>query len=187
MSGPVTDILNSWGKGNQLALNELMEFVYDELRQIAVKMMAGQPAGHTLQPTALISEFYLRLRRAKATEGIWENRSAFFSYAAQTIRNILVSHARAKIASKRGGKSVDVSIDLIELPWRQSIEPERLVDLNDALNKLTEKDHRLADLVKLRFFLGCTEVETAEILGITRAMVQREWKIGKRLIAVNIA
>lgn len=161
-----------------------MCLVYDELRKVASRLMANQVSDHTLQPTALVNEVSLCLMRHR--DFTWENRASFFSFAAEAMRNVLVSHARAKLALKRGGQNRHIPVDLIDLPWEPEMEPARLLDLDSLLRSLGEKDHRLAKIIELRFFLGCTEDETAQILGVARSTVQREWRVGKRLVAARV-
>lgn len=175
----VTDLLNAWGAGDPAALDELMEVVYPELRASAGKIMARERVSHTLQPTALVNETYLRLLKLKRVS--WESRVPFFAFSAKLMRRILVEHARAVGAQKRGGEGDRLSIDSVEL----SVE-EPIIDvlaLEEALGKLEAVDPRLVRVVELRFFAGCNEEETATALDVSRSSVQRDWSLAKRALA----
>jgi RNA polymerase sigma-70 factor, ECF subfamily len=176
---PVTELLKAWGAGDEGALDALMEAVYPELREGARQMMARERLSHTLQPTALVNEVYLRLLKLKQVS--WESRVPFFAFAARLMRRILVEHARAVGAQKRGGEANRLSLDAVEL----AVE-EPLIDilaLEEALEKLEKVDPRLVRLIELRFFTGLSESETAEALGISRSSAQRDWILAKRVLA----
>jgi RNA polymerase sigma factor (TIGR02999 family) len=166
---PITDVLGAWSEGDRTALGELMELVYTELHAAAERAMARERATHTLQPTALVNEVYLRLENLKKVS--WEGRG----------RQILVEHARANKAKKRGGQAERVVLESVPLlAEAPAIDP---LVLEDALQKIETVDPRLVRIIELRFFAGLTENETAEALGVGRATVQREWAVGKRLLA----
>jgi len=172
----ITQLLVDWGKGDQAALEKLMPLVYDELRRLASNYLRRERAAHTLQPTALVNEAYLKLvdqRNAK-----WQNRAHFFGISAQLMRRILVDHARQHQAAKRGGSNQQrLSITSAE---RVAKQPEiDLLALNEALEELTQMDPQQAQIVELKFFGGLSIDETAEVLGISHATVERDWKMAR--------
>ena len=172
----ITQLLIDWGKGDQAALEKLMPLVYDELRRLASNYLRRERATHTLQPTALVNEAYLKLvdqRNAK-----WQNRAQFFGISAQLMRRILVDHARQHQAAKRGGSNQQrLSITSAE---RFAKQPEvDLLALNEALEELTQMDPQQAQIVELKFFGGLSINETAEVLGIGHATVERDWKMAR--------
>jgi len=172
----ITQLLIDWSKGDQAALEKLMPLVYDELRRLASNYLRRERASHTLQPTALVNEAYLKLvdqRHAK-----WQNRAQFFGISAQLMRRILVDHARQHQAAKRGGsKQQRLSITSAE---RVAKQPEiDLLALNEALDELTIMDPQQAQIVELKFFGGLSIEETAEVLGISHATVERDWKMAR--------
>jgi RNA polymerase sigma factor (TIGR02999 family) len=172
---PVTRLLQKWSEGDQEALNELMPLVYDELRQLARQRLRHERPGHTLQPTALVHEAYLKLVDQRRTR--WQNRAHFFAVAAQLIRRILVDYARRHAASKRGGGAAALTLDAMLEPAVQ--REMSVVALDDTLTRLASLDARQARLVELRFFGGLDVEETAEVLGISSATVKREWRTAK--------
>ena len=178
MSTPtgVTQLLIDWSKGDQAALDQLMPLVYSELRRLATNYLRRERQGHTLQPTALVNEAYLKLvdqRNAK-----WQNRAQFFGISAQLMRRILVDHARQHRAAKRGGSEQQrLSITSAEKFAKQS--EIDLLALNEALDELTKMDPQQARIVELKFFGGLSIEETAEILGIGHATVERDWKMAR--------
>ena len=172
----ITELLIDWGKGDQAALEKLMPLVYNELRRLAGNYLRRERASHTLQPTALVNEAYLKLidqRNAK-----WQNRAHFFGISAQLMRRILVDHARQHQAAKRGGSNQRrLSITSVEEVAKQ---PEvDLLALNEALDELTLMDPQQAQIVELKFFGGLSIDETAEVLGISHATVERDWKMAR--------
>lgn len=167
----VTILLHNWAGGDQQALDQLTPVVYDELRRLAASYMRRERQDHTLQSTALVNEAYLKLVDQKNV--VWQNRAHFFGIAAQMIRRILVDHARAHKAEKRGGGAGVLSLDeAIGVPERRDIE---ILSLNDALTRLAELDPQQARVVELRFFTGLSIEETAEVVGVSPATVKREW------------
>lgn len=168
----VTDLLQAWAAGDQGALDELLPLVYDELRRQARRYMRAQPAGHTLQTTALVHEAYLRLIGQSAVE--WNGRAHFFGVAAKAMRSILVDHARARIAAKRGGSARPITLDDAgRLAGPQaSVE---VLGLHEALERLAELDLRKSQLVELRYFGGLGIDEAAAVMGVSPATVKREW------------
>jgi RNA polymerase sigma factor (TIGR02999 family) len=170
-SGQVTDLLLRWSQGDGEAREKLVPLVYDELRRVARRCLAGQRSDHTLQSTALVHEAYLRLISNDSVR--WDNRIHFFAVAAQLMRRILVDHARMKNAKKRGGESITLLLDeSLAPPKEREID---LVALDDALTALAELDQRQSSLVELRFFTGLSIEETAQALNISPATVKREW------------
>lgn len=176
---PITGLLEAWADGDREALDELMEVVYTELRESARRAMSRERATHTLEPTALVNEVYLRLLRLKQVS--WESRSPFFAFAARLMRRILVEHARAVGAQKRGGEVARVALCHVEFLVEAPVLDPLILD--EALEQLEAVDPRLVRIIELRFFTGLTEEETATTLGIGRATVQREWAVAKRLLA----
>lgn len=152
-----------------------MPLVYNELRRVAGRYMRGERPDHTLQPTALVHEAYLRLVGQR--EVAWQNRSHFFAVASRLMRNILVDHARARQAHKRGGQDQKVTFD--EALERAGGESTDLLALDEALTHLAERDPRQARMVELRFFGGLSEKEAAEVLGISVRTVKRDWAVAR--------
>jgi RNA polymerase sigma factor (TIGR02999 family) len=174
-SGEVTALLAAWRAGNQEALHKLIPLVYGDLRSIAAQYMRSEASGHTLQTTALVHEAYLRLTREG--ERTWENRAHFFGVAAQIMRNLLVDHARAAARVKRGGGTVEVQLDVSsELT---TVDPEDLLALDDALRRLADLDARASRIVELRYFVGLTHGEIAEVMNTSERTVKREWSTAK--------
>jgi RNA polymerase sigma-70 factor (ECF subfamily) len=161
--------------GNRDAEAKLISLVYAELRRLAAHYLRGERADHTLQPTALVHEAYLRL--AKLQDVDWQSRSHFFATAATVMRRILVDHARAQRAGKREALHNAVSLEdaLIVSPSRST----ELIALDEALNKLAHLDARRSKIVELRFFGGLSEEETGTVLGISERTVKRDWRIAK--------
>ena len=172
----ITELLVDWGKGDQAALEKLMPLVYDELRRLASNYLRRERATHTLQPTALVNEAYLKLVDQRSAK--WQNRAHFFGISAQLMRRILVDHARQHQAVKRGGSNQQrLSITSAE---RVAKQPEvDLLALNEALDELTHMDPQQARIVELKFFGGLSIDETAEVLRISHATVERDWKMAR--------
>jgi len=170
-SSPVTELLLQWSQGNPAARETLIPLVYDELRRLARQCLASQRPDHTLQSTALVHEAYVRLVNHSSVH--WENRVHFFAVAAQLMRRILVDHARKRLAAKRGGNRLTLTLDdAIALPKKRELD---LVALDDALNELAELDQRQSHIVELRFFGGLSIEDASHQLGISPATVKREW------------
>jgi RNA polymerase sigma factor (TIGR02999 family) len=168
----VTDLLQAWAAGDQAALDELLPLVYDELRRQARRYMRAQTPGHTLQTTALVHEAYLRLAGQSAVD--WKGRAHFFGVAAKAMRSILVDHARARTAAKRGGAARAITLD----DAGRIAGPQASVDvlaLDEALGRLGELDARKSQLVELRYFGGLGIDEAAAVLGVSATTVKREW------------
>lgn len=172
-SHDVTRLLDAWMAGERQALDRLLPLVEGDLRRMARSLMASQAAQHTLQPTALVNEAYLRL--AGGRQATWEGRLQFFAYAATTMRRILVNHLRDRRAAKRGGLRVAVSLDEIcELPAAPAAGGD-LLDLDAALTRLAALDPRQARIVELRYFGGLSVEETAAALELSPRTIKREW------------
>ncbi|HEU4389620.1 MAG TPA: sigma-70 family RNA polymerase sigma factor [Blastocatellia bacterium] len=172
--GAVTQLLLEWSQGDQSALERLIPLVYAELRRIARAYMRRELAGHTLQTTALINEAYLRLIDQSVP---WQSRAHFFGVAARLMRQILVDHARAQHAAKRGGHQLQVSLsDAAEFP---EAETSALIALDDALKGLAAIDPRTCQVVELRYFGGLSIAEAAEALGVSHTTVERDWKVAR--------
>ena len=171
----VTALLLAWGQGDRAALDELVPHVHRELRRLARHFLAGERPGHSLQPTALVNEAYLRLVDLHAMK--WESRTQFFAISARVMRRILVDHARAKLYKKRGGGAKKVTlVDDLAAGIERGAD---LVALDDALQALSRLDPRRGQVVELRFFGGLTVEETAGVLGVSPQTVMRDWKLAK--------
>jgi RNA polymerase sigma-70 factor, ECF subfamily len=174
-SHDVTRLLAKWKDGDEAALQQLVPIVHAELRRLAQRQMAGERPGHTLQPTALVNEAYLRLVDLKQMQ--WQNRAHFFAMGARLMRRILVDFARSRRYQKRGGGAKQVSftqaLDVAEG------EATDVVALNDALEALAAVDERKSRVVELRFFGGLSLEETAEVLNVSRETVKRDWTFAK--------
>jgi len=167
----LTVILERIDQGDPHAANELLPLVYDELRKLAAQKMAREPAGQTLQATALVHEAWLRLGGDDQPE--WRNRAHFFAAAAEAMRRILIENARRKKYLRHGGGAERVSLEGLELA--ASMDDEHLLALHEALDELAAHDAQKAELVKLRFFAGLTNEQTAKVLGVSEPTVKRHW------------
>jgi len=171
----VTELLVAWSNGNQAARDQLMGVVYDELHRLARRYMRRESPGHTLQTSALLNEAFLRLVDQKNVQ--WQNRAHFFGIAAQMMRRILVDYARSRNYAKRGGGARALSLD--EALVVSDARNEEVVNVHEALERLTEFDSRKGQIVELRFFGGLSIEETAEILGVSPGTVMRDWTLAK--------
>ena len=170
-SQPVTELLARWSNGDASAREALIPLVYDELRRIARRSLSSQSPGHTLQPTALVHEAYLRLARQDSID--WQNRAHFFAMAARMMRQILVDHARKHGTAKRGSNAVCVVVD--DVPAASGAPNLDVLALDHALERLAALDPRQCRIVELRFFGGLSIEETAEVEKISPATTKREW------------
>ena len=171
--GEITQLFGLANRGDHAAREEAISLVYKELHRLASRVIRGENAGHTLQPTALVHEAYLKLFGGQPVQP--NDSQHFFALAAQQMRRILVDHARAKHANKRGG----IKISLDEM-YQISSEPDSdLVMVDDALKELQELDPEAARVVELRFFGGYTDQETANIIGVNIAKVRRDWEFAR--------
>ena len=171
----VTELLAHWSDGDDAALAELTPLVYEELRHLAHHFMEGQRPDHTLQTTALVNEAYLRL--ADQTNPRWQNRAHFFAVAARAMRQILVSYARGQRSQKRGGGALKVELDEVAVVSPE--ESKEIVDLHEALERLTTLDSRKAQVVELKYFGGLNYDEMAEVLKISPVTVRRDWEFAR--------
>ena len=175
-NGDVTVLLQRWREGESTALEHLIPLVYTQLHSIASGYMQRERGDHTLQPTALVNEVYVRLLNQRKIT--WFDRVHFFVFAAKMMRNILKDHARAHVAERRGGVGM-MKVPLSEeLAWVGS-SPDQMLDLNRALDKLENMDARKAQLVELRFFLALTMDEAADVLGVSVATAERDLKFAR--------
>jgi len=179
----LTRLLVEWGRGDQSAFEALAPHVYDELKRIARRHMAGERVGHTLQATALVNEAYLRLINVSQVR--WQNRAHFFAMAARLMRRILIDAARAKHYQKRGGpgaRQIELEESLLVADPGQN-----LLALDDALQSLTAFDARKGQVVELRYFGGLSVEEVAESLSVSPATVMRDWKLAKAWLRRELA
>lgn len=175
MPQEITELLNQWKGGDREALDRLVPIVYADLRQLAKHYLGGERAEHTLQTTALVNEAYMKLAQAESVN--WQDRKHFFRVAARIMRHILVNYALAHKADKRGGGQQDLPLDEVMIAAEgRDVE---IIALNEALEKLAEVDERKTQLIELRYFAGLDQEQTAEALGISRATLNREWRLAK--------
>lgn len=171
----ISVILKDWSAGRRESADVLLSLVYDELRKIARRYLRKERSDHTLQPTALVHEAYMKL--IDLSDVSWQDRAHFFAVASSVMRNILVDHARARLAEKRGGEGQRIALeDVVSFSREPDVD---LLALDEALNKLAKFDEQQSRLVELRFFGGLTIEETAHVLGISPATVKREWTVAK--------
>jgi RNA polymerase sigma factor (TIGR02999 family) len=171
----VTVLLLDWSQGDKSALDRLTPLVYDELKRLAKRYLRRERTDHTLQSTALANEAFLRLVDQSQVQ--WQNRAHFFGVAAQMIRRILVDYARARRTDKRGGGVTQLSLDqAIGIPEKRGVE---LIALDEALDELTRLDSKQGRIVELRFFVGLSVEETAEVMAVSATTVKREWTSAK--------
>lgn len=172
----VTQLLQEWSQGETSALEKLIPLVFDDLREIARRLFRKESDVHTLQPTALVSEVYLRLMDQRKIN--WQNSEQFFGVAALMMRRILVDYAKGRHAAKRGSGAVKLPLDeafgVPEMP-----ENLDMVALDEALSRLAEFDPRQSQIVQMRFFTGLSHEEIAEILGLSATTVKREWRTAR--------
>lgn len=174
----ITQLLKKWSKGDEKALDQLMPLVYDELHRLAESCLRRERREHTLQATALVNELFLKFYDQNSMS--WQNRAQFFGVAAKIMRRILVDHARAHYSVKRGGDRHEVSLKDVAAFGAQ---PDAdLLALHDALNQLESIDPAQGRIVELRFFGGLTIRETAEVMKISHATVEREWRTAKAFL-----
>jgi RNA polymerase sigma factor (TIGR02999 family) len=175
MTGEITSLLGRWSAGDREALQALMPLVYPRLRAIAGSVFRGSPDSTTIQPTVLVHETYLRLLSQNSVS--LADREHFYCFAAQCMRRILVSHFRARGAQRRGGIAIHLPLH-DEVPWI-TVDSEHMLEMNQALDELREMDERKVRLVELRYFLGCSADETADLSGLSKATVKRELRVAR--------
>jgi RNA polymerase sigma factor (TIGR02999 family) len=171
----VTRILQAIEHGDAKAANELLPLVYHELRRVAAYKMDSEAPGHTLQPTALVHEAWLRLGGGDQPK--WENRAHFFAAAAEAMRRILVESARRKKCLRHGGQLERFNLEAVDLP--SPLPDDQLLDLDAALDRLATVDSRAAEVVKLCFFVGLTQEQAAKELGVSLATAERLWAFAR--------
>jgi RNA polymerase sigma-70 factor, ECF subfamily len=179
----ITVLLQRAGKGDKSSEGELLQLVYSELHRLASAYMRRERKDHTLQPSALVNEAYVKLIGAKDIS--WQNRSHFYSTAAKVMRNILIDYARTRAAERRGGSPARMELreDLIVVEE----QPDRFLMLDEALNRLDAMDHRQAQVVELRFFGGLSVEEAAAVLNISEKTVKRDWAVARAWLEAELA
>ena len=175
-SHQITNLLLAWGKGEQAAYEQLSALVYHDLRRIAQRQMRHERNGHTLNPSALVNEAFLKLMHCQQVE--WQDRLHFYNFAARLMRQVLVNYAEAHQAEKRSGGLQQITLDETLLPTQEKSLDELLV-LDEALHHLAGEDERCARVVELMFFGGLTEAEVASVLGVSERTVKRDWRFAK--------
>ena len=178
---PITKLLNEIKKGDKNALAELLPVVYEELRLLAGSHFKSERSGHTLQPTALVHEAYLRLLRQNEIE--WENRAHFFGIAARLMREILIEYARARHRQKRGGGDRTQIVFDENSGFDNQQQLFDIIAVDETLTKLEKLDERQARVVEMKFFGGLSVEEIAEVLDISPATIKRDWSSAKLLLA----
>ena len=171
----VTQILDDWSGGDREAPERLMPLVYDEMRRIARSFISRERQGHTLQPTALVNEAYLRLVDQNSVT--WQSRAHFYSVAASMMRRVLIDHARTRATEKRGGGAVRLSLEDVQVPVEE--RAANFVAMDEALERLSQFNERGRQIVEMRFYAGMTEEEIAEVLGVSTRTVLRDWKAAR--------
>jgi RNA polymerase sigma factor (TIGR02999 family) len=175
--GEVTLLLHAWRQGDRDALERLIPLVYEELHRMAARYLRRERPGHTLQPSAIVNEAYLKLLGRQGVD--WQNRAHFFAVAAQSMRRVLVEHARHREAKKRGGQGTRYLLDTVVMTEPRAVD---LIAVDDALAKLTALDSEQGRVVELRFFGGLTEDETAAVLDLSPTTVHRKWLLAKAFL-----
>jgi len=182
-SSELTPLIRRMQAGEEELAPRVFERIHAELRAIAGSQMAQERTGHTLQPTALVNEAYLRLMGNGPQE--WANRAHFYKAAANAMRRILIDYARGKGRAKRGGGRVQLPLDVVDLATREN--SEEIVSVDEAVCRLEKQDKRMAEIVKLRFYAGLSEKETAKALGISDRTVTREWKVARAFLQAELS
>jgi len=178
----VTRILDRAQQGDPAAADQLLPLVYGELRRLAAARMANEAAGHTLQPTALVHEAWLRLAGNESQK--WDGRSHFFAAAAEAMRRILIERARRKRAVRHGGGQVPADVDELEIA--APAQDDEMLAVSEALDKFTVRDRQKAELVKLRYFVGLNLEEAAEVLGVSVPTASRWWAYSRAWLCQEI-
>lgn len=183
MTGDVTRLLRELGQGDEAALPALVSAVQNELRALAARHLAGERPDHTLQPTALVNEAFLKLVDQRETE--WASRGHFLAIASTAMRRVLLEHARSRLAAKRGGGAQRVT--LFEVPSALAEEPEALVVLDGVLEQFARVDPTGAKVVELRYFGGLDTAEAADVLGVSTRTVERGWRAARAWLRDRLA
>jgi RNA polymerase sigma-70 factor (ECF subfamily) len=178
----VTRILERWNAGDAGAKEELINFMYPELKRIAEARMRSERCNHTLQATALVSEFFLQMARRE--DIVWHNRQHFLATAAQAMKRLLIDHARARRAAKRGGAEPAWNVDLLRHP--SASDPVDMIDINCYLDRLWVEEPRMAQIVELHSFGGLTHAEIADLLDVDVRTVKRDWQVARAWLAGHI-
>jgi RNA polymerase sigma-70 factor (ECF subfamily) len=181
-SNQITELLENWSRGDPKAREALMPLVYDELRRLASSYLRQERSDHTLQPTALVHEAYLRLVDQKNVH--WKDKGHFFAITAQLMRRILVDHARSHLAEKRGSGAAKVPLEDAVVMSKE--RPDELLTLDESLTRLGRMDPQQARIVELRIFAGLSVEDTAALLGISPATVKRDWSMAKAWLSLEI-
>lgn len=181
----ITQLLSAVQAGAPQASSQLFSVLYEELKRIAASQMRAESASHTLQPTALVHEAFLRLIGSANCD--WQNRAHFFGAAAEAMRRILIESARAKKAQKRGGENQRVELQDRQAAADAPSSPEEILDLNDAIIQLENEDADLAQLVKLRFYGGLQMDQIAELQGISKSTAERRWTFAKAWLSHRLS
>jgi len=182
-AGDITVLLRRWKEGDERACDELMPHVYPHLHEVAAAYLRRESEDHTLQPTALVHELYIRLLQQRKPD--WNDRVHFYRFAATVMRRILTDHARAAETGKRGAGLPHVPLDR-EIPWI-NLNSADVLDLNRALDELEIADARIVRLVELRYFLGCTTAESADLLGVSAATADRDLTLARTWLYAKLA
>ncbi|MBK9216038.1 MAG: sigma-70 family RNA polymerase sigma factor [Chloracidobacterium sp.] len=175
MSEDVTQLLFDWSNGDKDAIDKLLPIVYGELRQVAANLIKNERADHTLQPTALVHEAYLKL--ISQSDVHWDSRVQFFAFSARIMRNILVDHARSKLREKRGGQQQKIALD--ELVFASKEKSNELIELDEALLELAKFDERKCRIIELRYFGGLSLEEIGKVLKIAVATIRRDMRFAE--------
>ena len=180
--GEITRLLNQWSSGDESAADALTPLVYDELHRIAARLFRSESSGHTLQPTALVHEAYVNL---VGVEVSWQDRSHFYSLAARMMRRLLVNHANARNADKRGGGAIRVTLNDERAP--EGIADAELLDLDEALTRLAAVDQRKAELLQLQYFGGLSFREMEAVTGLSSSTLDRELRFARAWLKDRLA
>ncbi len=180
----ITSVLRSMNAGDAQAAERLLAIVYDELRMLAAAKMAQERPGQTLQPTALVHEAWLRL--GGDAQPAWQNRRHFFAAAAEAMRRVLITTARRRHAARRGAGAEHVDIDVTGLEIAAPVPDEDLLRVHEALDRLAVEDSRKAELVKLRYFVGLSIKDAADVLGMSKRSADREWAYARAWLGNEI-
>ena len=179
----LTGLLREWKQGDAAGTGKILELLYPEVREIAARFLRSERRDHTLQPTALVHELYLRLAAGAPPE--CRDRAHFLALATQIVRRILVDYARSRGAARRGGGMARVPLELAQLSAECTYD--QLLDINDALEELKGADERAASVVEMRFFGGLEEKDIAEALGVSEITVKRDWKFARSWLLARLA
>jgi RNA polymerase sigma factor (TIGR02999 family) len=179
--GRITDLLSRWRSGEADSLEQLLPLVYGELRTIAERLFQRESSSHTLQPTAVLHEAYLKLFSGRPAE--FHDRTHFYAVASRAMRQVLVDHARARFTTKRGGGRTELRVDDSFAAAAEGPAPLDILALDEALTRLSRVDAERARLVELRYFGGLSVEETAALLGVSTATVKRDWRLARAFLA----